>query len=70
MDISTYTIKPVSSFITSDPNYNINLPLKDFNQLENKIVNKTLDPKNISGFDPDYLSLKWYFKANNDNQNV
>jgi hypothetical protein len=69
MDISAYTIKPVSSFIITDPNYDINLPSgDDLNEAED--INKKIDPKNVADFNPDYLSLKWYFKANKDDQNV
>ncbi len=69
MDISTYTVKPISSFITSDPDYDANLPSGDeLNQDDTS--NDKIDPKNVSNFNPDYLSLKWYFKANKDNQNV
>jgi hypothetical protein len=69
MDISTYTIKPLSSFTTTDPNYDANLPSQD-NIDEAEDINKKIDPKNVSDFNPDYLSLKWYFKANKDDQNV
>lgn len=71
MDISKYTIKPISSFTTSDPNYDANLP--DDDELPDNsydVSKQKLDPKNISNFNPDYLSLKWYFTANKDNQNV
>jgi hypothetical protein len=71
MDISTYTIQPISSFITSDPDYDSNLPSQDEDELnQDDTSNIKNDPKNISNFNPDYLSLKWYFKANKDNQNV
>jgi hypothetical protein len=69
MDISTYTIQPLSSFTITDPDYDINLPSGDeLNEIED--TNKKIDPTNISNFNPDYLSLKWYFKANKDEQNV
>jgi hypothetical protein len=70
MDISTYTIKPISSFTTSDPNYDANVTKDDNVDDEDNITNQKIDPKNISDFNPDYLSLKWYFKANKDDQNV
>jgi hypothetical protein len=72
MNISEYTIKPISSFTTSDPNYDSNLP--DESELpdtdDTDASKQKLDPKDISNFNPDYLSLKWYFTANKDNQNV
>ena len=70
MNISEYTIKPISSFNTSDPNYNINLPTEDEFPDDENVPEQKPDPKNISDFTPDYLSLKWYFTANKDNQNV
>lgn len=70
MDISEYTIKPISSFNTSDPNYNINLPTDDELSDDTDVSEKKLDPMDISDFTSDYLSLKWYFTANKDNQNV
>ena len=69
MNISEYTIKPISSFNVSDPDYDSNLP-DDSELPDNDIPDKKLDPKDISNFNPDYLSLKWYFTANKDNQNV
>jgi len=70
MDISTYTIQPISSFITSDPDYEANLPSRNELNEDDTTNNVNIDPKNVSNFNPDYLSLKWYFKANKDNQNV
>jgi hypothetical protein len=67
MDISAYTIKPMSSFITANPD-KIILPYDDTLPKE-IIINEKNDPKK-SGINPDYLSLKWYFNANNDDQNV
>ena len=70
MDISEHTIKPISSFTTSDPDYNANLPEEDELPDDEDVPEQKPDPKNISDFTPDYLSLKWYFTANKDNQNV
>jgi len=70
MNISEYTIKPMSSFNTSDPNYDVNLPTGDELPDDKDVPEQKPDPKNISDFTPDYLSLKWYFTANKDNQNV
>lgn len=66
MNIGEYTVKPISSFNVSDPDYD------PFSSTENELPDKEKgpDPKNIIDFNPDYLSLKWYFAANKDNQNV
>jgi hypothetical protein len=70
MNISEYTIKPMSSFNTSDPDYDVNLPTGDELPDDKDVPKQKPDPKNISDFTPDYLSLKWYFTANKDKQNV
>lgn len=70
MNISEYTVKPISSSIVSDPDYDSNLPTGDELPDDEEVDEQKLDPKNISDFNPDYLSLKWYFTANKDNQNV
>lgn len=66
MNIGEYTIKPISSFNVSDPDYSPNLPSTQ----DEKVPEQKLDPTNITDFNPDYLSLKWYFAANKDNQTV
>jgi hypothetical protein len=70
MNISEYTVKPISSFVASDPDYDLNLPEGDELPDNEELPDQKPDPKNISDFNPDYLSLKWYFTANKDNQNV
>lgn len=70
MNISEYTVKPVSSFNVSDPDYDSNLPTGDELPDNEELPEQKPDPNNVSDFNPDYLSLKWYFTANKDNQNV